>query len=170
MARGGLDEPDPAGSRRSGKPSVNEATLNCPTCKNEIKLTESSAAPIVGSTHRLYEQKLAQKEAEVSKREEALRGQRTALVQAKESIDDQVEARVKSERERIASEEVKKARRAPPTDLKQTAKEVAEINEDAWATLYSGTSQPFDKPHSGRIAVKVINHLGDEVMKVFKVE
>ncbi len=45
----------------------------------------------------------------------------------------------------------------------------AEVNEDAWATLHSDTSRPFDKPKSGRIAVKVINHLGDEVMKVFRV-
>ena len=45
----------------------------------------------------------------------------------------------------------------------------AEINEDAWATLRSDISRPFDKPDSGRIAVKVINHLGDEVMKVFRV-
>ena len=45
----------------------------------------------------------------------------------------------------------------------------AEINEEAWATLNSDTSRPFDKPKSGRIAVKVINHLGDEVMKVFRV-
>ena len=52
--------------------------------------------------------------------------------------------------------------------LKTTLK--AEINEDAWATLHSDTSRPFDKPKSGRIAVKVINHLGDEVMKVFRVD
>ena len=45
----------------------------------------------------------------------------------------------------------------------------AEINADAWATLNSDTSRPFDKPASGRIAIKVINHLGDEVMKVFRV-
>jgi adenine-specific DNA-methyltransferase len=45
----------------------------------------------------------------------------------------------------------------------------AEINKEAWDTLHSDTSRPFDKPKSGRIAVKVINHLGDEVMKVFKV-
>jgi adenine-specific DNA-methyltransferase len=44
-----------------------------------------------------------------------------------------------------------------------------QINEDAWASLHSDTSQPFDKPASGRIAVKVINHLGDEVMKVINV-
>ena len=55
----------------------------------------------------------------------------------------------------------------PYNALKTTLK--AEINEEAWATLNSDTSRPFEKPKSGRIAVKVINHLGDEVMKVFKV-
>jgi adenine-specific DNA-methyltransferase len=55
----------------------------------------------------------------------------------------------------------------PYSALKTTLK--AEINPEAWATLNSDTSRPFDKPKSGRIAVKVINHLGDEVMKVFKV-
>jgi adenine-specific DNA-methyltransferase len=55
----------------------------------------------------------------------------------------------------------------PYKALKTTLK--AEINEDAWATLNSNTSRPFDKPKSGRIAVKVINHLWDEVMKVFRV-
>ena len=44
----------------------------------------------------------------------------------------------------------------------------AEIDPDAWASLHSDTSQPFPRPKSGRIAVKVINHLGDEVMKVFR--
>ncbi|MEG8221169.1 site-specific DNA-methyltransferase [Sphingomonas sp. HH69] len=45
----------------------------------------------------------------------------------------------------------------------------AEIDEEAWATLYADTSRPFDRPAGGRIAVKVINHFGDEVMKVFGV-
>jgi len=45
----------------------------------------------------------------------------------------------------------------------------ADIDEDAWATLYSDTSRPFARPETGRIAVKVINHFGDEVMKVFGV-
>lgn len=51
--------------------------------------------------------------------------------------------------------------------LKTTLK--AEINEESWASLHSDMSRPFEKPKSGRIAVKVINHLGDEVMKVFRV-
>lgn len=55
----------------------------------------------------------------------------------------------------------------PYKSLKTTLK--AEINEDAWATLNSDISRPFDKPKSGRIAIKVINRLGDEVMKVFRV-
>lgn len=45
----------------------------------------------------------------------------------------------------------------------------AEIDEEAWSTLYSDTSRPFPRPSNGRIAVKVINHFGDEVMKVFSV-
>ncbi len=55
----------------------------------------------------------------------------------------------------------------PYSALKTTLK--AEIDPEAWATLNSDTSRPFDKPKSGRVAVKVINHLGDEVMKVFRV-
>ena len=56
----------------------------------------------------------------------------------------------------------------PYKALKTTLK--AEIDQDAWESLYSDTSRPFDKPASGRIAVKVINHLGDEVMKVLRVD
>ena len=55
----------------------------------------------------------------------------------------------------------------PYSALKTTLK--AEVDPDAWATLRSDTSRPFPKPTSGRYAVKVINHLGDEVMKVFRV-
>ena len=55
----------------------------------------------------------------------------------------------------------------PYGSLKTTLK--AEIDEEAWASLHSDISRPFPKPKSGRIAVKVINHLGDEVMEVFKV-
>lgn len=56
----------------------------------------------------------------------------------------------------------------PYKALKTTLK--AEINHEAWSTLNSNISRPFDKPGTGRIAVKVINHLGDEVMKVYRIE
>lgn len=55
----------------------------------------------------------------------------------------------------------------PYKQLKTTLK--VEIDEEAWATLNRATSRPFNRPESGRIAVKVINHFGDEVMKVFGV-
>jgi adenine-specific DNA-methyltransferase len=45
----------------------------------------------------------------------------------------------------------------------------AEIDEAAWSSLYATESRPFDKPETGKIAIKVINHYGDEVLKVFEV-
>jgi adenine-specific DNA-methyltransferase len=55
----------------------------------------------------------------------------------------------------------------PYKSLKTTLR--AEIDEAAWESLHSDRSRPFPRPETGRIAVKVINHLGDEVMKVFAV-
>jgi adenine-specific DNA-methyltransferase len=55
----------------------------------------------------------------------------------------------------------------PYEKLKKALK--ADINEELWDELYSTKSRPFPKPKSGKIAVKVINHFGDEVMKVVEV-
>lgn len=55
----------------------------------------------------------------------------------------------------------------PYDRLKRALK--AEIDEEAWSSLYSTLSRPFDTPESGKIAVKVINHYGDEVLKVFNI-
>jgi adenine-specific DNA-methyltransferase len=44
----------------------------------------------------------------------------------------------------------------------------ADIDESAWSSLYSTVSRPFDKPKTGKIAIKVINHYGDEVLKVYE--
>lgn len=46
----------------------------------------------------------------------------------------------------------------------------ADINADAWATLYTATSRPFSTPTTGKIAVKVINDYGDEVMKIISID
>ena len=55
----------------------------------------------------------------------------------------------------------------PYDGLKRALK--AEIDETAWAELNSTISRPFPRPEYGRICVKVINHFGDEVQKVFQV-
>jgi len=55
----------------------------------------------------------------------------------------------------------------PYEKLKRALK--AEIDEAAWSSLYSTVSRPFDSPKTGKIAIKVINHYGDEVLKVYEV-
>ncbi len=55
----------------------------------------------------------------------------------------------------------------PYANLKRALR--AEIDEEAWASLYRARSRPFDPPATGRIAVKVINHYGDGVLKVYPV-
>jgi len=61
----------------------------------------------------------------------------------------------------------KDTKEGPYDKLKKALR--AEIDEGEWSKLYSATSQPFDPPQSGKIAVKVINHFGDEVLKVYPV-
>jgi hypothetical protein len=57
---------------------MNEPTIICPNCKTEIKLTESLAAPLIEATRQGYEQKIAQKEADVANREAAIREQQAS--------------------------------------------------------------------------------------------
>jgi hypothetical protein len=108
---------------------MNEPTIICPNCKTEIKLTESLAAPLVESTRRTYEAKIAQKEIDVSRREATLREQQAQLARAKESIDEQVDAKLKTERQTIAAEEAKKARHALSLDLDQKTKALADLQD-----------------------------------------
>jgi hypothetical protein len=58
---------------------MTEPTLTCPTCRTEIKLTESLAPPLIADTRRRYETQLAQKEDEVAVREAAVREQQEQL-------------------------------------------------------------------------------------------
>ncbi len=109
--------------------SVTEPTIVCPNCKTEIKLTESLAAPLIESTRRQYEQQIAKKDADITKREAAVKEQQAALAKAQESIDEQVAAKLKTERAAIAADEAKKARVALGTDLEQKTKELTELNE-----------------------------------------
>lgn len=106
---------------------MNEPTIICPSCKTEIKLTESLAAPLIDATRKQYEQQIAQKETDVAEREAAIRRQQADLTKAKESIDEQVTAKLKPERDRIAAEEAKKARILLATDLEQKDKELEDL-------------------------------------------
>jgi len=106
-----------------------EPTVVCPQCKTEIKLTESLAAPLLESVRRDYEQRLTQKDAEVARHEKTLQEREATLQKAKESLDEEVAAKLQRERAGIAAEEAKKAKRALENDLDQRAKEITELQE-----------------------------------------
>ena len=108
---------------------MNEPVIHCPSCRSEIKLTESLAAPLIEATRRQYEDILASKESQVASREAAIRAKESELEKAKTAIDEQVAAKVKAEREVIAADEARKARERAASDLEQKAKEVSELQE-----------------------------------------
>src|SRR3954468_9462235 len=97
----------PANKRQRVSRAMSEPTITCPNCKSEIKLTESLAAPLIDATRRQYDQKIAQKEAEVARREPAIRDHEVALARQKAAIDEETEAKLKAGREKIAAEEAR---------------------------------------------------------------
>ena len=108
---------------------MSEPTIICPNCKTEIKLTESLAAPLIESTRRDYEKRLALKDTDIAKKEESLREREEAIAKAKQAIDDQIAAKLAEERAKIVSEESKKAKLALQSDIDQKAQELAELQE-----------------------------------------
>jgi hypothetical protein len=108
---------------------MTDPTLTCPSCRTEIKLTESLAAPLIADTRKRYETKLAQKEAEVAARETAIREQQQKLVSDRQEIEAEVATRLDLERGKIAVAEARRAKRLVETDLDARAKEIADLNE-----------------------------------------
>ena len=106
-----------------------EPTIICPNCRTEIKLTESLAAPLIESTRRDFEKRLALKDSDIAKKEEVLREREEAVSKAKQAIDDQVAEKLVAERAKIVSEESKKAKLALQSDIDQKARELAELQD-----------------------------------------
>jgi len=110
---------------------MSEPTITCPNCKQEIKLTESLAAPLVEATRNRFEHLLAQKDMDVVRRENEIDVANEKLANAKKSLDDEVSIKVEGqlikERTRIIDEETKKAKKAVSSDLAQKEKELAEL-------------------------------------------
>ena len=108
---------------------MTEPTITCPSCQTEIKLTESLAAPLIETTKRDFEKRLAQKDTDVAKRESTLRDQEAALSKAKENLDDLITEKLKQERGKIIAEEAKKAKFAMANDFEQKSKELTELQD-----------------------------------------
>ena len=112
---------------------MTEPTITCPSCKTEIKLTESLAGPLLAATRLQFEKQLAQKDSDVAQRETAMRGKEKELMEARRSLDDQVADQVanqlKNERARVVADESKKAKLAAAVDLDGKVRELAELQE-----------------------------------------
>jgi hypothetical protein len=104
-----------------------EPTIICPSCKSEIKLTESLAAPLLESTRRDFEKLLADKDADIAKRQAALKKDAETLEKAKASLDEQVAERLKSERAKLVEAEAKRLKLELGEEIAQKAKEVANL-------------------------------------------
>jgi hypothetical protein len=101
---------------------MNEPVIICPSCKAEIKLTESLAAPLVESTRRQFEERLKQQEQEISAREAAVKKEHEGVAVA-------VEAKLKAERAAIIATEAKRAREAVSDELAKAQQEKAATEE-----------------------------------------
>ena len=112
---------------------MTEQTIVCPNCKNEFKLTESLAAPLIEAVRKQYEQQLTQKDSDIAKREQAMREKEKQLAEAKTTLDEQVanqvEEQLKKDRTRITADETRKAKQAAATDLEQKTRELTDIQE-----------------------------------------
>ncbi len=97
-----------------------EPSIVCPNCRTEIKLTETLAAPLIEAVRRESDQKLRSKEAEIVKREAAMK-------EAKEAMEAELAERLKGERKKLAEEEARKARTAVLTDLNHKDQQLEEL-------------------------------------------
>ena len=87
---------------------MTEPTIICPKCKNEIKLTESLAAPLIESTRQEYERRLAQKDIDLAGREKVLHESEAALSKARDAINEEVEKQLKQKLAETEAKTVKK--------------------------------------------------------------
>jgi hypothetical protein len=104
-----------------------EPVIECPHCHKEIKLTESLAAPLVEATRQEFEQKVAQKDLEVARRETQLRAEEQSVAAARQQITVEIDAGIRRERQTIAVEEANKARRLVSDELESKARELADL-------------------------------------------
>ena len=102
--------------------------ISCPECSTDIPLTESLAAPLLKETRAKYEQALAQKDRDLSTREQAVRDQQAVLERDRAAVDTHVAEKLEAERKRITEQEAAKAKRLVATEIEAKTTEIAELN------------------------------------------
>ena len=109
--------------------TMSEITIKCPSCRCDLRLTESLAAPLIETTRKKYEAIIALKENEVLKKEAELNAQKDKLDIEKKEIQKEVQKRVTSEIERVKGEEFEKAKLAVAFDLQSKSEELATLKQ-----------------------------------------
>src|SRR5882672_12261114 len=84
---------DNSGRRRSSE--MTEPTIVCPKCNNEIRLTESLAAPLIAATRQQFERQLSEKDADIARREQGVREGERQVLEGRRALELQVETQVK---------------------------------------------------------------------------
>lgn len=108
---------------------MTDPTITCPQCKTDIKLTESLAAPLLETTRKQFEKKLAEKETDFHKREEKLHQLQADLALKEQGIGDQVTALLKQERAAITSAEARKARELLRSEMDEQKRQVTDLQD-----------------------------------------
>src|SRR3984957_20168858 len=119
---------------------MTEPTIVCPKCNNEIRLTESLAAPLIAATRQQFERQLSEKDrqlsekdAAIARREQGVRERERQVVEGRrdleQQVETQVEAQLKLERARVAAEESRKAKLAGAAEMEAKVRELVELQE-----------------------------------------
>ncbi|MEQ1635612.1 MAG: DUF2130 domain-containing protein [Methylococcales bacterium] len=112
---------------------MTEATITCPNCATEVRLTESLAAPLLAETRKQFELQLSQKDAAIALREQGILEQQKQLLEAKRSLEtqvaEQVATQLQSERQRVILEESKKAKQAAANEIEHKNRELLDLQE-----------------------------------------
>jgi len=108
---------------------VSDSQITCTKCGTEIKLTESLAAPLIVAARKQFEAQLAAKEADFSRREEQLRQTQAELAKARETVDEQIAAKLAVERTAIVEAEAKRAHLALADDLGRRDRQLADLQQ-----------------------------------------
>src|SRR5690606_30052081 len=106
-----------------------DPTVQCPHCREEFALTQSLAAPLLEAAKAEHERQLAEQRRQVAEREAALQQEKSELARSREALADEVEAKVKAQREGIREDEQRKARLAAAAEVETTNRELSELQE-----------------------------------------
>lgn len=106
---------------------MNDALIQCPNCNSEIKLTESLAAPLVETSRRQFQEKLAQINTEFQKKELHLAEKASQLQKSADALSAEIEEKMKIERQKIAQDEARKAQLIAATEMAQKTAQLAEL-------------------------------------------